>query len=33
MLPGDPLLGDGIVVRVDGEAELVLWVVVAGQVG
>jgi hypothetical protein len=32
VLPGDPLLGDGIVVRVDGEAELVLGVVVAGEV-
>lgn len=33
VLPGHPLLGDGIVVRVDGEAEPVLRVVVAREVG
>lgn len=33
MLPGHPLLADGVVVRVDGEAEPVLRVVVARQVG
>ena len=32
MLPRDPLLGDRVIVRVDGEAELVLRVVVARQV-
>lgn len=33
MLPADPLLRDGVVVRLVGEAELVLRVVVLGQVG
>lgn len=33
MLPGHPLLGDRIIVRLHGEAELVLRVVVAGEVG
>jgi hypothetical protein len=32
VLPGHPLLGDRVVVRVDREAELVLWVVVPRQV-
>lgn len=33
MLPGHPLLGDRVVVRLDGEAEAVLRVVVAGEIG
>lgn len=32
MLPSDPLLRDGVVIRVVVKAELVLWIVVLGQI-